>query len=154
PWQIPGALEAGGGRMEAPPRLLELGRAGPPQVTPVESGRARHPSVMALSGQEESDDTDARNDIPGCFGRSHRRAQRHAWLLRSITPTYAADRRAAAAPGSRSVAEVVGRRLQAVVRRGMCERLCADAWHHLHRPRRSAYPQRSAPISAQHRRWT
>ena len=32
------------------------------------------------------DHTEARNDILGCFGRSHRRAQRHRWLRRSIRP--------------------------------------------------------------------
>src|SRR5262249_26791313 len=36
-----------------------------------------------------SDDTEARREARRCVGRSHRSAQRHPWLLRSIRPTRA-----------------------------------------------------------------
>src|SRR4051812_5018430 len=39
------------------------------------------PTEVDLSEVAPVDPTEARNDILGCFGRSHRRAQRHPWLL-------------------------------------------------------------------------
>src|SRR5262249_22299027 len=47
-------------------------------------------ALRAVCFLVRSDDTDARNDVLGCFGRSHRRAQRGSPMLRSITPKRAA----------------------------------------------------------------